>query len=125
LSKTLAEREAWKIAGEHGLDLVTINPSLVIGPPASSRVDGTSIGGVKGLMEGRERRSNFCVVDVRDVCEAHIAAMERCAIELWRENFGAQPLTDTFFGAYADPRPRADILLAPRVDCSQATVPRF
>eukprot|EP01122_Echinamoeba_exundans_P006964 TRINITY_DN2050_c0_g1_i2.p2 TRINITY_DN2050_c0_g1~~TRINITY_DN2050_c0_g1_i2.p2 ORF type:complete len:116 (-),score=28.23 TRINITY_DN2050_c0_g1_i2:119-466(-) len=28
-------------------------------------------------MEGRERRSNFCVVDVRDVCDAHIAAMER------------------------------------------------
>lgn len=31
LSKTLAEQEAWKFAQEHGLDLVTINPAMVVG----------------------------------------------------------------------------------------------
>lgn len=76
-SKTVAEKEAWKLAGEHGFDLVTINPSLVVGPPATSRVDGTSIGGIKGLMEGRHRKSNFAVVDVRDIAAAHVLAMEK------------------------------------------------
>lgn len=66
---------------EHGIDMVTINPSLVIGPPASSRVDGTSIGGIKGLMEGKQRKLNFNVVDVRDVADAHIQAMERYALD--------------------------------------------
>ena len=31
LSKTVAELEAWKFAKEHGLDLVTINPAMVVG----------------------------------------------------------------------------------------------
>ncbi|MBA0677989.1 hypothetical protein Goari_019358, partial [Gossypium aridum] len=32
LSKTLAEEAAWKFAKENGIDMVTINPGLVIGP---------------------------------------------------------------------------------------------
>lgn len=32
LSKTLAEEAAWKFAKENGIDLVTMNPGLVIGP---------------------------------------------------------------------------------------------
>lgn len=32
LAKTLAEREAFKFAAEEELDLVTINPSFVVGP---------------------------------------------------------------------------------------------
>ena len=32
LSKTLAENAAWKFAKEHGIDMVAINPALVIGP---------------------------------------------------------------------------------------------
>lgn len=32
LSKTLAEDAAWKFAKEKGIDLVAINPSMVIGP---------------------------------------------------------------------------------------------
>ncbi|CAE6207207.1 unnamed protein product [Arabidopsis arenosa] len=32
LSKTLAEDAAWKLAKEKGLDIVTINPAMVIGP---------------------------------------------------------------------------------------------
>lgn len=31
LAKTLAEKEAWKFAKEHNLDLVVVNPSYVIG----------------------------------------------------------------------------------------------
>lgn len=32
LSKTLAEDAAWKFVKEKGIDMVSINPSLVIGP---------------------------------------------------------------------------------------------
>ena len=32
LSKTLAEDAAWKFAEEKGMDMVTINPAMVIGP---------------------------------------------------------------------------------------------
>lgn len=32
LSKTLAEDAAWKFAKEKGIDMVTVNPAMVIGP---------------------------------------------------------------------------------------------
>jgi nucleoside-diphosphate-sugar epimerase len=32
VSKTLAEEAAWKFARDNGLDIVTINPAMVIGP---------------------------------------------------------------------------------------------
>ncbi|KAL4610299.1 hypothetical protein ACB092_08G041300 [Castanea dentata] len=32
LSKTLADENAWKFAKEKGIDIVTINPAMVIGP---------------------------------------------------------------------------------------------
>lgn len=47
LSKTLAEKAGWEIAKEHGLDLVTINPSFVVGPVISSRLEATSVITVK------------------------------------------------------------------------------
>ncbi|CAI0455763.1 unnamed protein product [Linum tenue] len=31
-AKTSAEKEAWRIAEEHGIDLVVVNPSFVVGP---------------------------------------------------------------------------------------------
>lgn len=31
-AKTIAEREAWRIAKENGMDLVVVNPSFVVGP---------------------------------------------------------------------------------------------
>ena len=43
----MAEREAWKLAKEHGLDLVAILPNFVLGPVISSRADGTSVGYMK------------------------------------------------------------------------------
>jgi nucleoside-diphosphate-sugar epimerase len=32
LSKTLAEEAAWRFSKEKGIDLVTVNPGMVIGP---------------------------------------------------------------------------------------------
>jgi nucleoside-diphosphate-sugar epimerase len=43
LSKRLAEQAAFEFGREHGLDVVAINPSFIMGPPMSSRTDSTSV----------------------------------------------------------------------------------
>jgi hypothetical protein len=47
VAQTMAEREAWRLAKEHGLDLVAILPNFVLGPALSSRSDGLSMGFLK------------------------------------------------------------------------------
>jgi len=78
-SKTLAEREAWKIAGEQKRwSLAVINPGFVMGPSLTQRVDSTSIDTMKSLLGGKYRSGVpklwFGIVDVRDVARAHILA---------------------------------------------------
>ncbi|MEQ9365654.1 MAG: NAD-dependent epimerase/dehydratase family protein [Leptospirales bacterium] len=78
-SKTVAEREAWKIAGaQDRWDLVVINPAFVLGPSLSRRADGTSVGFMKSMAGGEFRFGVpdllMGVVDVRDVARAHILA---------------------------------------------------
>lgn len=83
-SKTLAEREAWKIAGaQERWDLVVINPSLVLGPsvnPAAS-VTSESFRILKqfgnGSMKAGVADLSMGMVDVRDVAEAHYQAAFR------------------------------------------------
>lgn len=79
-SKTLAEKKAWEIAkSQEQWDLVTINPSFVMGPGLNSKNstsestnflkmmgDGTLKAGVPKIGMG--------MVDVRDVAEAHYLA---------------------------------------------------
>lgn len=75
LSKTLAERAAWEVAKENGLDLVVINPVFVIGPVTSARTDASSIQDMKARLEGAVKPGlRFC--DVRDVARAHVLAAE-------------------------------------------------
>ena len=78
-SKTLAEKEAWDIAGKQGRwDLVTINPGFVMGPSLSKRIDATSIDFMLSMVNGKYRTGvpdlYFAFVDVRDVARAHINA---------------------------------------------------
>ncbi|MBN1605778.1 MAG: NAD-dependent epimerase/dehydratase family protein [Polyangiaceae bacterium] len=78
-SKMLAEREAWRIAGEQNRwRLVTINPSFVVGPSLSARVDGTSVDLMLQFVDGRAQAGlpdlRLGVVDVRDVARAHLLA---------------------------------------------------
>lgn len=78
-SKTVAEREAWAIAEtQNQWDLVTINPSFVMGPALSSRTDGTSTNFMQSMAKGQFKAGapnlNFGLVDVRDVARAHILA---------------------------------------------------
>jgi dihydroflavonol-4-reductase len=78
-SKTLAEQAAWEyVRGEgHGLELVTINPSFVLGPSLSGADNASNE--IVGKLVRREipgvPRLQFGLVDVRDVAKAHVLAM--------------------------------------------------
>ena len=78
-SKTLAERTGWDIAKARGLDLTTINPSLVLGPPLDEHY-GSSLGLVERFLKGKDPMVppvGFGIVDVRDVAEMHLRALQR------------------------------------------------
>ncbi|XP_054810203.1 tetraketide alpha-pyrone reductase 2-like isoform X2 [Prosopis cineraria] len=75
---TMAEKEAWRIAKESGLDLVVVNPSFVVGPllapkPTSTLLAILSI--VKGL-KGEYPNTTVGFVHIDDVIAAHLLAME-------------------------------------------------
>lgn len=77
-SKTLAERAAWEFAQANGLALTTINPGLVVGPPLD-RHFGTSLDVVLRILKGKDPMLpdvSFPIVDVRDVAEMHLRALD-------------------------------------------------
>jgi dihydroflavonol-4-reductase len=80
-SKVLAEREAWKMVQEEKapFELAVINPSLVIGPSLSSGRNYSTdifINLANGVYPAIPALTWGCV-DVRDVSEAHVLAMEK------------------------------------------------
>ncbi|XP_012065609.1 phenylacetaldehyde reductase isoform X1 [Jatropha curcas] len=75
LSKTLAEEAAWKFTKENGMDMVTINPGLVIGPLLQPTLN-TSAESVLKLINEKYPNTTYRWVDVRDVANAHICAFE-------------------------------------------------
>lgn len=80
LSKTLAERAAWDFMEKErpGFDLVVINPFLVIGPSLTAAVNPSNqlfIDVLSGTYPGIMNLT-WGFVDVRDVAEAHVLAME-------------------------------------------------
>jgi dihydroflavonol-4-reductase len=78
-SKTLAERRAWDIAKAEGLDLTTINPGLVFGPPLDMHY-GSSLELVVRLLRAKDPMQppfGLPIVDVRDVADMHLRAVQR------------------------------------------------
>ena len=78
-SKVVAEKAAWEINKKQTRwDLVTINPSLVIGPGLNPFATSESFNIVKQIGDGSMRfgipEFYLGFVDVRDVAEAHIKA---------------------------------------------------
>ena len=78
-SKTLAERAArdWVAAEGDGIEFCTVNPAAVLGPVWSGDFS-PSIEMVKKLLEGAlpgYPNLGFGVVDVRDVAELHVRAL--------------------------------------------------
>lgn len=84
LSKVLAEKKAWELVEDKSLNtrnvrLTVICPSLVFGPPLSSRSDSTSVKILKSFLEnaftnGIPKVQIWCI-DVRDVVNVHIHAL--------------------------------------------------
>lgn len=80
-SKTVAEKAAWEIAGAQARwDLVTIHPSLVLGPAIDPAATSESFAILRQLGDGRMKMGapdiGIGVVDVRDVAEAHVRASQ-------------------------------------------------
>ncbi|WVZ00584.1 hypothetical protein V8G54_026653, partial [Vigna mungo] len=77
LSKTLAEDAAWKFVKENNIDMVTMNPALVVGPLLQPVLN-TSSAAVLKLINGSPTFNNVTLgfVDVRDVALAHVLAYE-------------------------------------------------
>lgn len=78
-SKTVAEREAWSIAkAQSRWDLVTVNPSLVIGPGTNPHATSESFNLIRQMGDGTFKmgvpRWGMGAVDVRDLAEAHFRA---------------------------------------------------
>ncbi|KAK8345357.1 hypothetical protein V6Z12_A07G142400, partial [Gossypium hirsutum] len=77
VSKTMAEDSAWKFSKEKGIDMVAINPAMVIGPLLQPTLN-TSAAAILNLIKGAETFPNatFGWVNVKDVATAHIQAFE-------------------------------------------------
>lgn len=78
-SKTMAEKEAWKIAdAQDRWTLVTINPSFVVGPAINPHASSESFSILGQMGDGSAKPGvpwvGTGVVDVRDVAEAHLRA---------------------------------------------------
>lgn len=85
-SKVLAEKKAWEMqATQEQWELVVINPAFVMGPPLSPRTDSGSITLMKQFLGGKFYTGapdlKFGFVDVRNVADAHIHAMENTEAE--------------------------------------------
>ena len=67
------------LAKEVGLEMVTLCPSMIFGPPRSSKVAGLSVGMVQKWLDGKAPVQSRLVVDMRDCAQAHIAAATSAA----------------------------------------------
>ena len=79
-SKTIAERAArdWMAAQGGGMEFCSVNPSAVLGPLLSDDFS-TSIQFVQRLIDGSmpgTPRLGFAVVDVRDLADLHVRALQ-------------------------------------------------
>ncbi|KAH7679264.1 Cinnamyl-alcohol dehydrogenase protein [Dioscorea alata] len=77
LSKILAEECAWKFSKDNGIDIVIINPSMVIGPILQPTLN-SSVAIILNLINGASTypNSTYGIVNVKDVALAHVLAFE-------------------------------------------------
>ncbi len=78
IGKTRAEQAAWAFAKANGLELTTIHPGAIIGPALDDDAS-ISIKMVTGLLDGETPAlpsNGYAIIDVRDVADMHVAALE-------------------------------------------------
>lgn len=79
VGKTKAERAAWEFAKASGMDLTTIHPGAISGPPLDQDAS-ISVGMVTWLFDAKTPAlpsNGFSIIDVRDVAAMHVAALEK------------------------------------------------
>ncbi|KNA10184.1 hypothetical protein SOVF_146680 [Spinacia oleracea] len=78
-SKTEAELEAFEYSKRNGLDVVSVCPTLVLGPMMQSTANASSLVLIKLLKEGYESTENKLriIVDVRDLTGALLMVFEK------------------------------------------------
>ncbi|KAG8493506.1 hypothetical protein CXB51_010886 [Gossypium anomalum] len=83
LSKTEAESEAFEFAKKSGLDVVTVCPTMILGPLLQSTINASSKVLINLLKEGYDSLENKIrkIVDVRDVAQALLLVYEKPAAE--------------------------------------------
>ncbi|XP_020251879.1 tetraketide alpha-pyrone reductase 2-like [Asparagus officinalis] len=75
-AKTLAEKEAWRLAKEHNTDLVVVHPSFVVGPLITPQPTST-LQFLLSVMKGPSIPNlTLGFVHIDDVVSAHMIAME-------------------------------------------------
>lgn len=75
-SKHVAEQVVQEFV-QAGLDVVVVNPAVILGPRDVHQISGSLITQVAKLGVPFYTKGGICVIDVADVCAAHIAAAER------------------------------------------------
>jgi len=80
-SKVLAEKKAWEISkAQSDWKLVVVNPSFVLGPSLTDASNSESLNFMKEMLTGKYYMGApylvFGYVDVRDVAQAHVLALE-------------------------------------------------
>ncbi|XP_057457884.1 cinnamoyl-CoA reductase 1 [Lotus japonicus] len=77
--KAVAEQAAWDTAKEKGVDLVVVNPVLVLGPLLQPTINASTVHILKYLTGSAKTYANAtqAYADVRDVALAHILVYER------------------------------------------------
>lgn len=110
-SKVLAEKEARYIAeAQTAWKLVVINPSLVLGPPLMADSASGSFTIMQDILRGKYKFGapdiRFGYVDVRDVADAHLIALESDSASgrylLAERTAGIIEITDMIKKAFAD-----------------------
>lgn len=79
IGKTRAEQAAWTYAKANGMELTTIHPGAIIGPVLDDDAS-VSVGMVSGLLDNELPAlpsNGYSIIDVRDVADMHVAALER------------------------------------------------
>ncbi|GLJ22309.1 hypothetical protein SUGI_0419710 [Cryptomeria japonica] len=78
MAKTVSEKNAWNCSKEFGIDLVTICPTLILGPMLQPTINASSLFVVKLLTGDSDTRDNKInnIIDVRDCAKAHLLAYE-------------------------------------------------
>ncbi|KAG0543006.1 hypothetical protein BDA96_02G152700 [Sorghum bicolor] len=77
-AKTVAEQGAWEVARKRGLDLIVVNPVLVLGPLLQPTVNASTDHVMKYLTGSAKTYVNAAqaYVHVQDVAEAHVRVYE-------------------------------------------------